>query len=177
MERVSVIGNTGSGKSTLAARLARILGAPHIELDALRHGPDWTETPDEVMRAALVERLEAPRWVVDGNYPMVRDLVWERADTVVWLDRPRHVVIGRLIRRTVTRLVRGVELWNGNRERWTNLLTIDPEQSVIAWAWTQHGVYRATYEEAFTSASRTPRHRVRLRTDRDVRRFLARAAS
>ncbi|MGN6474368.1 MAG: hypothetical protein ACTHK4_12075, partial [Mycobacteriales bacterium] len=38
--------------------------------------------------------------------------------------------------------------WNGNRERWTNLLTRDPDRSVVAWAWTMHAKYRDRYERA-----------------------------
>ena len=29
------------------------------------------------------------RWVIEGNFGQVRDLVWSRADNVVWLDLPR----------------------------------------------------------------------------------------
>lgn len=37
--RIVVKGSSGSGKSTVADELARRLGVPHIELDALHHGP------------------------------------------------------------------------------------------------------------------------------------------
>ena len=38
------------------------------------------------------------RWVIDGNYTsQVKDLVWARADTVVWLDLPRRTVMRRII--------------------------------------------------------------------------------
>src|SRR5919197_4625823 len=43
-------------------------------------------------------------------------LVVENADTVVWLDQPVWVWLPRLVRRTVGRVIRGEELWNGNRE-------------------------------------------------------------
>jgi adenylate kinase family enzyme len=39
VQRVAVIGNSGLGKSTISAELARRIGAPHIELDAIRHRP------------------------------------------------------------------------------------------------------------------------------------------
>ena len=173
MQRVSVVGNSGSGKSTLAARIAQRLDAPHIELDALRHGPAWRETPDAEFRAAVAERLGAPRWVVDGNYPVVRDLVWARADTVVWLDRPRSVVMRRLVARTLRRLLLRQSLWNGNRERWTNILSRDPRQSVIAWAWTEHDRYRETYRRA--ALELTGIRWLRIRDDRDAARLLAHA--
>ena len=75
MQRVVVVGSTGSGKSTLAGELARRLGAPHVELDALYWDPGWTPAP----RPVLMERADAAmpldgRWVVDGNYRSMRDI-------------------------------------------------------------------------------------------------------
>ena len=43
--RIAVLGMTASGKSTLAKRLARLLDVPHIELDAIVHGPNWVDRP------------------------------------------------------------------------------------------------------------------------------------
>ena len=92
--------------------------------------------------------MEAPGWVVDGNYSVVREIVWERADTVVWFDLPYAVVMARTIRRTVRRTVTRQELWNGNKEPWSNLYSFNPEKSIVAWAATRHRVYRQRYGEA-----------------------------
>jgi adenylate kinase family enzyme len=168
VQRVSIVGNTGCGKTTLAARLARLLDAPHIELDALRHGPGWKALPDAELARVVAERVTEPRWVVDGNYACVRHLVWANADAIVWLDRPRHVVMRRLAKRTLRRALFRVELWNGNRERWQNFFSLDPERSVLAWAWTRHVAYRDSYAAAEREAE-IPFYR--LRTDSDVERF------
>lgn len=119
-----MIGTSGSGKTTVARELAGRLGVPHVELDALHHGPDWYQPSAGEFRAT-VESALAPLagWVVDGNY--MRKLgtyVLERADTVVWLDLPLSTCLGRLWRRTSTRIRDGVELWNGNRESWRGAL-------------------------------------------------------
>ena len=45
----------------------------------------------------------ADRWVTDGNKSAVRDLVWPRADTIVWLDYPLVVSLWRLGRRAFWR--------------------------------------------------------------------------
>jgi hypothetical protein len=45
-------------------------------------------------RVAEVTATEG--WVIDGNYSRVLDIVWARADTVVWLDLSRPVVMRRL---------------------------------------------------------------------------------
>lgn len=84
--RVVVVGTTGSGKSTLAARLAASLGVPHVELDAIHHGPGWTERPVEEFRTMVADALAGDGWVVDGNYSRSRDLVLPQATDVVWLS-------------------------------------------------------------------------------------------
>jgi adenylate kinase family enzyme len=151
VERVSVVGNSGSGKTTLAAAVAAALGVPHLELDSVFHQPGWTELPVEDFRARVGEVVAADRWVVDGNYTAVQDLVWARADTVVWLDYSRLLVMRQIVGRTLRRLVTRQALWNGNREPWRNLRTTDPTRSIVAWAWTHHHTYRERYGAAATS--------------------------
>ena len=41
---------SGSGKTTVGKQLAERLGVPFVELDALVHGPNWTEISDEGLR-------------------------------------------------------------------------------------------------------------------------------
>jgi hypothetical protein len=62
---------------------------PLVELDALHHGAGWVTRPTFVDDVDAATRGSA--WVVDGNYAAVRELLWSRADTVVWLDLPRWV--------------------------------------------------------------------------------------
>jgi adenylate kinase family enzyme len=112
-----VVGTSGSGKTTMAARLAERLGVAHVELDALHWDPNWTGATDEVFCQRVTRALAGERWTTDGNYRVVRDIVWSRADTVVWLDYRLPVIMGRVIRRTLRRSLSGEELWNGNRER------------------------------------------------------------
>ena len=117
VQRVSVVGNSGSGKTTLGAALGRAMGVPHLELDSVFHQPDWEPLDRDEFRRRVGEFVAADRWVVDGNYSSVRDLIWARADTVVWLDLPRHRVMRQILWRTIRRVALRKELWNGNRER------------------------------------------------------------
>jgi adenylate kinase family enzyme len=174
VRRVHVVGTSGSGKSTLSRRLAAHLGAPWIQLDALFHQPGWTPLPEAEFRSEVARRIAAESWVVDGNYSVVRDLVDARADTVVWLDLPRPVVMRQIVGRTLRRLVTGAELWNGNRERWRNLCSLDPHESVIVWSWTTHGPIRDRMEAACATPEFARLTVVRLRTRREVERFAAR---
>jgi hypothetical protein len=113
-----VVGTTGSGKTTLARALAAALGCPHIELDALFWGPGWSMAEQPIFRSRVAAVVAGDGWVVDGGYSDVRDLVWVRADTVVWLDYPLAVTLSRLLRRIAARIRDGTELWpgTGNRE-------------------------------------------------------------
>ncbi|WP_174566908.1 hypothetical protein [Nocardia crassostreae] len=149
VRRISVVGTSGSGKSSLARGIARRLGIPHVELDAIHHQAGWTAMGEAEFRAAVGERIAGDAWVVDGNYHgKLGDLVWRRADAVIWLDLPRSLVMWQIVTRTVGRWVFRRELWNGNRERLRDMFSLDPEQSVILWAWTTHARNRERYLRA-----------------------------
>src|ERR1019366_5741404 len=75
MPRISVIGTSGSGKTTLARAIAEHLNIPHIELDALHWGPNWTSAQRDDFRNRVAAAIAAPAWVSCGNYRAVRDLV------------------------------------------------------------------------------------------------------
>ncbi len=147
MQRIVVGGSTGAGKSTFTGELARRLGVPHVELDALHWDPGWTPAPREEFRRRVAAALPPDgRWVVDGNYRAVRDISWGRADTLVWLDYPLPLVFWRLARRTLWRGLARVELYNGNREKlWEHLFTRD---SLFLWLLKSHGRHRRQYPEA-----------------------------
>jgi len=122
--RVNVIGTSCSGKTTFAAGLADRIGVPHVELDALNWGPSWTNATGEEMRTRVAAAAAGEAWVVDGNYSVSRDLVWARADAVIWLDFPLRTVLRRYAIRTWHRLRSQEEIWpgTGNRERLGNHL-------------------------------------------------------
>jgi len=160
-----VVGNSGSGKTTLARALAAELGVPQLELDSVFHQPGWQPLDRPIFVQLVDEFTKAPGWVVDGNYSAVRDLIWSRADTVVWLDLPRRRVMRQVIWRTLRRAATKAELWNGNREHWRNLLG-RPEESIILWAWTRHRTYRKRYLAAQADPANAHLTFKRIRTGR-----------
>ncbi|MBE3014665.1 adenylate kinase [Microbispora sp. NEAU-D428] len=167
MDRVLIAGISGAGKTTMARALERRLGLPRHELDALHHGPGWTKRPE--FESDVDGFSSGPRWVTEDQYHgFLHDLLWERADTVIWLDLPRRTVMHRVVRRSLARAVSRTELWNGNRESVRNW--IDPGHP-IRWAWSQHERKRTTTLE------RIGRHPhvtvVRLGTAGEARRWLA----
>ena len=168
-----MVGTPGAGKSTVARELARNLGVPFVELDGIFHQPGWAPLAADEFRRRVAEVTAGDAWVIDGNYSDVRPLVWARADTVIWIDPPRLLVMRRLVWRTLRRVALRAELWNGNRERWANFFSWNPEKSVISWAWTRHPVYRQRYAAAMKDPGYAQLRFVRLRSRADVGRWLA----
>ncbi len=136
MQRVVVIGTTGSGKSTLAVRLAALLRCPFIEPDALFWGPQWTPVPKEEFRRQVAEAVAGDAWTIGGNYSAARDLIWRRADTLVWLDYSLPLVLWRLSRRTLRRILTRETLWGGNVETWRGQFA--SRDSLYVWAFKTH---------------------------------------
>jgi adenylate kinase family enzyme len=116
--RILVYGVTGSGKSTLAARVGARLGLPYVAIDDLTWKPGWVPRTEQEQRAVIGEVLAGDAWVIDAAYGMWHDLVLERADLIVGLDLPRWRSLARLVRRTVSRIVRRTPICNGNYESW-----------------------------------------------------------
>jgi adenylate kinase family enzyme len=164
---VLVAGTSGAGKTTVARRIAEILNAPHVEIDSLFHGLGWTKRPEF---HGDVERFSAtPRWVTEWQYREVRELLAQRADTLVWLDLARRVVMGRVVRRTLRRRLRGERLWNDNIEPPLRTIFTDREH-IVRWAWTTHSRNEARVFEA--SKCHLDLTVVRLRSQLEVDRWV-----
>jgi adenylate kinase family enzyme len=169
--RVSIQGISGSGKTTLGAALAARLGVPHLETDALVHGPGWAETPDAELRAAMEEFMRPGGWVIDSDYRRkLGTMVLERADTVVWLDLPLHVCLRRLWGRTIPRIRRQQPLWNDNRESWR--LAFLGWDSLFVYAIRRHVGRRRRFTALLARPELAHLHVVRLRSPRAVERWL-----
>lgn len=167
MRRVAVIASaSGNGKTTLARELARRLDVPLVELDALVHGPNWVETPDDELRRIVEPIVTGDGWVIDGTYRRkLGDLVPRSADVIVWLDQPIHIWFPRLLRRTLRRIRRRERLWNNNRETLRN--AIFGRESLVVWAFRQHFRRRRVYPTELAAYNV-----VRLRSPREVERWL-----
>ena len=167
MTKIVIVASAScSGKTTLGGELARRLDVPFVELDALNHGPNWSQATPTELRARVEPLLAEPGWVVDGSYrSKLGDLVLERADVVVWLDLPRRVWLPRLVRRTLGRIVRRERLWNDNRETFRNGFLV--RDSLLRFALRTYPERRRRY------AAELGRYNlVRLRSPREVERWL-----
>ncbi len=166
--RVAVLASaSGSGKTTFARALAERLGVAFVELDALNHGPDWTEATPEELRAKVAPIVATDSWVIDGSYQSkLGDLVLRQADLVVWLDLPLRVWLPRLVSRTLGRIARKEELWGGNRETFRNVFF--SRNSLLVFTLRTYRRRRRQYPAQLGRFNL-----VRLRSRGDVERFLS----
>jgi len=171
LRRVAVIGTSCSGKTTFAATLAARQQTPHIELDALHWRPGWVEAPPEAFRAAVAAATSAERWVSDGNYSKVRDLIWSRATSVIWLDYPFTTVMRRALCRTLRRAITREELFSGNRE--SLRMAFFSRDSILWWVVTTYRRRREQYSALLTGSAFSHLERVVLTSPAEATRFLA----
>jgi adenylate kinase family enzyme len=101
--RVLVVGCPGAGKSTFARHLGVKLGLPVIHLDFHYWRPGWKLPDLAVWREQVTALVDAPEWVINGNYSNTFDIRMPRADHLVWLDYPRGVCMSRVL----TRIIKG----------------------------------------------------------------------
>ena len=130
-QRICVIGTSGAGKTTLACQVAQKLNIPHFELDSLFWEPNWVTAPRDIFRRRVEESLVSNNWIVDGNHSKTRDIVWGKANTLVWLDYSFPLIMSRVLWRTFHRVVTKQQICNGNYE---SLKKTFSKESIILWS-------------------------------------------
>jgi hypothetical protein len=105
----------------------------------------------DLFKERVARAVEGDGWVIDGNYAGrgARDLVWPRADTVIWLDPPLSAILARLLVRAVRRIRTGDEIWpgTGNRETFRNQFL--SRESLFIWALRTYWRRKRQYRELF----------------------------
>ncbi len=170
MARYVIVGTSGSGKTTLARQIAKRLEIPHIELDALHWEPGWVGATPEVIRERVEAAIAAPAWVLDGNYSRVRDVIWQRATHLIWLDYSFPLVFWRIFSRTLRRAILREELWNGNRE---SLRLMFSRESILVWVLKTYWRRRREYPELLARPEYSHLTVFRFRTPKETARWLA----
>jgi len=170
MKRIQVVGEGGSGKTSLAAEIGVRLGLPHTELDSIFWHPDWQEPPPGKFEAQVEEIAAGEAWVVDGNYSRSRPILWQRVETVVWLDYPLLLCLWRLLRRTSRRVFSGKMLWGTNRETFGKAFL--SKDSLFLYVIKTHRRRRQTYLELSASPEFAHIQFVRLRSPSETKRWL-----
>ena len=143
MERIVIIGTSCSGKSHLGKVLADKYQVPHIELDDLHWLPDWQERSDEEFIALVKEHIAGDRWVIDGNYSVVRELIWSRATIIIWLNYSFPLVLFRAIKRSIIRAITKEKLFSDNVETFRQ--SFFSKESIILWVIKTHYANKRRY--------------------------------
>lgn len=169
--RVVVIGTSAAGKTTFSRTLAERVNASFVELDELHWMPEWRERPDDDFAVLVDKAIAGESWVVDGNYAVVRDLVWPRANVVIWLNYSFPLVFWRGLRRSLDRGLRGQVLWHGNRESLPRAFL--SKDSILLWIATTFSRRRAEFA-GLKSSGRYPNLRwIEFRKPADADRWLS----
>ena len=106
MKNILVLGSSCSGKSTFSKNLSSTLEIQHIELDALFWEPNWVEATPDVFRSRVNHALELDHWILDGNFlSKIKDIVWDKIDTIIWLDPPLRTILLRFLSRSIVRAI------------------------------------------------------------------------
>lgn len=91
-----IIGNAGSGKTTLSYMLAKLLNRQDvISLDKIVWKSGWVlvDKKEKELEYEKINKMQA--WIVDG----VSKTILEAADTIFFLDYPRHICYWRAFKR------------------------------------------------------------------------------
>jgi ATPase family associated with various cellular activities (AAA) len=151
-QRIVVIGVTGCGKTYLAEKLARKLKLGFIELDALFWKPNWVESTLVEFRQKVDLATAGPAWALAGNYNQSRDLIWPRAQAIVWLDYPFLVSFERQWKRTLTRWWTQEPLWGTNTERLLPQLKFWSKKSLFYWQVRSYRRHKWFYPQLIASS-------------------------
>lgn len=153
MRRIVILGVTGSGKTTFGRKLGAAMGVPATDLDDLHWLPGWIQREMPEFYALAAEKASTDTWVIMGNYSKVREAIWPRADTFIWIDLPFLQVFWQLLRRSILRAIDKNPVCNGNIESWKNFFS---KESIMLWFFKSYRKRKREYSALFDAAGNMP---------------------
>jgi len=171
MQRIVIVGATGAGKTTLANKLSSQLKCPVVDLDEYYWQPGWMPNDTEVFRDKTAQAISDDSWVSAGNYRAVRDILWNNADTVIWLDYSFWLTFKRLAQRTFLRLRDKNLVCNGNRESFRQFFSKD---NIILFLMTSYADKRRQYRQIFAVPGNYPtiKNFIHLKSPQEAEKFI-----
>ncbi|SDJ98831.1 Adenylate kinase [Actinopolyspora mzabensis] len=133
-----------------------------VSLDEFYWRPGWRRPDRQWWRGRQKQLLAGQSWIADGNYWSTLDIRLSRADTVIVLDRPRRVCLLRVLWRNCR--------YHGQAAQAEGC----PER--ISWGFLSYlwSFPRQHRPRLLAEIDRhAPTRVIRLRSNRDTRRFLA----
>jgi adenylate kinase family enzyme len=168
--RVIVVGTTCCGKTTFARRLAKALGVPHIELDALYWLPDWRPREESQFQELVFEAVAGDQWVIDGNYSRLQDLIFRRATILIWLNFSFPRVLLRGLARTIRRVLTAEAVYAGNKESFGRAFL--SKDSILWWLVTTYHRRRRRYRQVFAISRGPGLQKLEFRTPSTSEKYL-----
>ncbi|MFP8906155.1 P-loop NTPase family protein [Streptomyces atacamensis] len=165
MQKIALFGPPATGKSTLARWLSVELGHPHTDLDDLLFTPDGPLPLPEFRRQAG-EITQRDVWVVEGNFSKLADVVWHRADVLVWLDFPLPLIMYRIVRRSLRQLTGREDSPQAKRLTWGKAFF--NRRSLLRTAIRKYRNNRPRYARQVSETADRGVEVVRLRSPREV---------
>lgn len=170
MERIAIIGSSSSGKTTLANKLSRKLVIQHKELDYFFWEPNWVQADNETFRFRVDKFTSQQKWITDGNFSQVRDLVWGRATTIIWLDYSFVLIMKQFFSRSIRRSLTKESLWSGNIETlWNSILKPD---SLFVWILKTYKRNIRRYSKLMKDSEYSHAEFIRLKSPKETQQFL-----
>jgi len=168
-KRIIVFGSTGAGKSTLVEHISREFHLPLINMDTLSREAGKSKTPMETFALSTQKSVENDSWILDGSYAIVQDIIWPRAEAIVWLDYSVWVVTWRLIKRSLYRI-----FLRKKPERPSKAKPISAEKRTQTYLWSilTHNKRRQQYFAALYSSKNKHLHIIRLCNPKDTSKWL-----
>lgn len=164
MNRIVIAGSGGSGKSTLAVQIGLALGVEVTHLDGLFWKPGWVRVSPSEQEAIVSEIVSRAKWIIDGDHLRTQPTRFGAADTIVFLDFPRSVCLGRTVRRFF-------QYWGRSRPGMAEGCPERVDFTLTKWVWRYLLDNRAQVIDNINRCAQG-REVVTLRSPKEVRRFL-----
>jgi adenylate kinase family enzyme len=99
-KKIVVVGVSASGKSTFSKKLAEKTAITVTLMDSIMWKPGWNYIGDDEVSKKLETISNNPEWIIEGYIVKpARIFLFDKADTIIYLDYPPTVASFRYIKR------------------------------------------------------------------------------
>ena len=171
MKRIHIVGTSGSGKTHLASRLSEILNIKHTQIDGVFWQDYWQSLPPEKFKEKIAAITEKKKWIFCGNYSIAREIIWKKADTLIWLDLPFSTTLKQLFQRTLNRSLDKEKLW-GTQNTENFRMSFASRDSIILWMLKTYRRNKRHYSHWVANPPHSQMKTIRLTSHSEADRWL-----
>ena len=109
-KKIYILGVAGSGKSTIAKKLSQELNIKSYDLDNIYFYKKYTKKRSVEKRKEKLKQLlkGKKKWIIEGIYTDWTEEAIKKADLIIWISAPKHILSWRIFKRYLKRK-RGVD--------------------------------------------------------------------